>query len=156
MTSHDAFSSCVDLGTKKVGSWRTLDPDVVGFCRLPSVRQPAWLEFMQDAVAKSMKVKSPLGTQRRDWGRGAVEKAAETPVVVLLDEKIVDRWLGQSDRSDHQHLHLCTSGLPGVTVANSAQNMRVLVKVSVQNVRWRFIVSKEPVPFLCWGNLCSI
>ena len=51
MTSHDAvFKLRKILGTKKIGHGGTLDPDVVGVCRLRLARRHAWSSLCRTRV----------------------------------------------------------------------------------------------------------
>ncbi|KXT76755.1 tRNA pseudouridine synthase B [Streptococcus sp. DD10] len=89
MTSHDAvFKLRKILGTKKIGHGGTLDPDVVGVLPIAVGKATRMVEFMQDE-GKVYEGEITLGfsTTTED---ASGEVVAETPVLSLLDEKIVD------------------------------------------------------------------
>ena len=89
MTSHDAvFKLRKILGTKKIGHGGTLDPDVVGVLPIAVGKATRMVEFMQDE-GKVYEGEITLGysTTTED---ASGEVIAETPVLSLLDETIVD------------------------------------------------------------------
>ena len=89
MTSHDAvFKLRKILGTKKIGHGGTLDPDVVGVLPIAVGKATRMVEFMQDE-GKVYEGEITLGysTTTED---ASGEVVAETPVLSLLDETIVD------------------------------------------------------------------
>ena len=89
MTSHDAvFKLRKILGTKKIGHGGTLDPDVVGVLPIAVGKATRMVEFMQDE-GKIYEGEITLGysTTTED---ASGELVAETPVLALLDEKLVD------------------------------------------------------------------
>ena len=89
MTSHDAvFKLRKILGTKKIGHGGTLDPDVVGVLPIAVGKATRMVEFMQDE-GKIYEGEITLGysTTTED---ASGEVVAETPVLSLLDEKLVD------------------------------------------------------------------
>ena len=89
MTSHDAvFKLRKILGTKKIGHGGTLDPDVVGVLPIAVGKATRMVEFMQDE-GKVYEGEITLGysTTTED---ASGEVVAETPVLSILDEKLVD------------------------------------------------------------------
>ena len=89
MTSHDAvFKLRKILGTKKIGHGGTLDPDVVGVLPIAVGKATRMVEFMQDE-GKVYEGEITLGysTTTED---ASGEVVAETPVLLPLDEKLVD------------------------------------------------------------------
>ena len=89
MTSHDAvFKLRKILGTKKIGHGGTLDPDVVGVLPIAVGKATRVVEFMQDE-GKVYEGEITLGysTTTEDASGDVV---AETPVLLALDEKLVD------------------------------------------------------------------
>ena len=89
MTSHDAvFKLRKILGTKKIGHGGTLDPDVVGVLPIAVGKATRMVEFMQDE-GKVYEGEITLGysTTTED---ASGEVVAESPVMSLLDEKVVD------------------------------------------------------------------
>ena len=89
MTSHDVvFKLRKILGTKKIGHGGTLDPDVVGVLPIAVGKATRMVEFMQDE-GKVYEGEITLGysTTTED---ASGEVIAETPVLSLLDETIVD------------------------------------------------------------------
>ena len=89
MTSHDAvFKLRKILGTKKIGHGGTLDPDVVGVLPIAVGKATRMVEFMQDE-GKVYEGEITLGysTTTED---ASGEVIAETPVLSLLDETLVD------------------------------------------------------------------
>ena len=90
MTSHDAvFKLRKILGTKKIGHGGTLDPDVVGVLPIAVGKATRMVEFMQDE-GKVYEGEITLGysTTTED---ASGEVVAETPILSLLDEKLVDQ-----------------------------------------------------------------
>ena len=90
MTSHDAvFKLRKILGTKKIGHGGTLDPDVVGVLPIAVGKATRMVEFMQDE-GKVYEGGITLGysTTTED---ASGEVVAETPILSLLDEKLVDQ-----------------------------------------------------------------
>ena len=89
MTSHDAvFKLRKILGTKKIGHGGTLDPDVVGVLPIAVGKATRMVEFMQDE-GKVYEGEITLGysTTTED---ASGEVVAESPVLLPLDEKVVD------------------------------------------------------------------
>lgn len=89
MTSHDAvFKLRKILGTKKIGHGGTLDPDVVGVLPIAVGKATRMVEFMQDE-GKIYEGEITLGYSTKTEDASG-EVVAETPVLSLLDEKLVD------------------------------------------------------------------
>ena len=89
MTSHDAvFKLRKILQTKKIGHGGTLDPDVVGVLPIAVGKATRLVEFMQDE-GKIYEGEVTLGfsTTTED---ASGEVLAKTPVLALLDAKLVD------------------------------------------------------------------
>lgn len=89
MTSHDAvFKLRKILQTKKIGHGGTLDPDVVGVLPIAVGKTTRLVEFMQDE-GKIYEGEVTLGfsTTTED---ASGEVLAKTPVLALLDAKLVD------------------------------------------------------------------
>ena len=90
MTSHDAvFKLRRILGTKKIGHGGTLDPDVVGVLPIAVGKATRMVEFMQDE-GKVYEGEITLGYSTTPEDASG-EVVAETPVLSLLDETIVDQ-----------------------------------------------------------------
>ena len=89
MTSHDAvFKLRKILGTKKIGHGGTLDPDVVGVLPIAVGKATRMVEFMQDeGKVYEGEITFGYSTTTED---SSGEVVAETPVLLPLDEKLVD------------------------------------------------------------------